>query len=321
VTSPDPGRPLSSGRPSHAGPQAIESAEPGPESTTPAVDAAAEDPVTAAHPESGPVPPTAVPPTGEGTALTAATDTDGTDGTAVDEPTDADEGPPKKKSFWRELPVLILVALVLAFLIKTFLVQAFFIPSESMENTLLVGDRVLVNKLAYRFGEVERGDVVVFDGRGSFEPKQTADTDGNSVGDALRAIASSFGLAPGTESDYIKRVIGVGGDHVVCCDTEGRITINDVALDPEDYLFPGDEPSTNSFDITVPEGRIWVMGDHRSRSEDSRAHTGLPGGGTVSVDRVIGRAFVKVWPISRWDTMPRPDAFDNIPDPAPADSS
>ena len=243
---------------------------------------------------------------------------------ADDAPTDAEDGedkPHNRKSFWRELPVLVLVALVLAFLIKTFLVQAFYIPSESMENTLLVGDRVLVNKLAYRFGEVERGDVIVFDGRGSFEPKRATDDSGTSFGDALRAVASSFGLAPGTESDYIKCVIGVGGDHVVCCDAEGRITVNDTPLDPEDYLFPGDEPSTNSFDITVPDGRLWVMGDHRSRSEDSRAHTGSAGGGSVAVDRVIGRAFVKVWPIGRWDTMPRPEAFDDIGAPVASGSS
>ena len=148
-----------------------------------------------------------------------------------------------------------LVALVLAFLIKTFLVQAFFIPSESMENTLLVGDRVLVNKLAYRFGDVERGDVIVFDGRGSFEPKRAND-DGRQL-DRRRLDARSpprSGSRPGTESDYIKRVIGVGGDHVVCCDGEGRITVNDTPLDPEDYLFPGDEPSANPFDITVPDG-------------------------------------------------------------------
>lgn len=232
---------------------------------------------------------------------------------AEDEP-----APEERKSFWRELPILVLVALVLAFLIKTFLVQAFFIPSESMENTLLVGDRVLVNKLAYRFGEIERGDVVVFDGRGSFEPRRPTDGDGNSFGDAFRAVASSFGLAPGTESDYIKRVIGVGGDHVVCCDTDGRITVNDTPLDGEDYLFPGDVPSANEFDITVPQGRLWVMGDHRSRSEDSRAHTGGPGGGTVSVDKVIGRAFVKVWPIGRWDTMPRPPVFDDVAASAPS---
>ena len=233
---------------------------------------------------------------------------------AEDGDEDGHEHEHKHKSFWRELPVLVVVALLLAFLIKTFLVQAFYIPSESMENTLLVGDRVLVNKLAYRFGDVERGDVIVFDGRGSFEPKRVTEEDGNSIANALKAVASSFGLAPGTESDYIKRVIGVGGDHVVCCDDDGRITVNDTPIDPEDYLFPGDAPSTSPFDITVPDGRVWVMGDHRSRSEDSRAHVGLPGGGTVSVDRVIGRAFVKVWPIGRWDTMPRPDAFDDIPD-------
>ena len=216
----------------------------------------------------------------------------------------------KQRSLWRELPVLVLVALLLAYLIKTFLVQAFYIPSESMENTLLVGDRVLVNKLSYRFGEIQRGDVVVFDGTDSFEPIRTRTTDERGpVTRFLSGVAASFGLGPGSESDYIKRVIGVGGDHVVCCDTDGNLTVNDVAIEPEDYLFPGDEPSATPFDITVPANRIWVMGDHRSRSEDSRAHIGRPGGGTVAADRVVGRAFVKVWPLGRLDTLSRPDAF------------
>jgi signal peptidase I len=229
---------------------------------------------------------------------------------------DDPEKPAKHRSFWRELPVLVLVALLLAFLIKTFLVQAFYIPSESMENTLLVGDRVLVNKLAYRFGEIERGDIVVFDGRGSFESvNRSAADQGNGFVEAIRRVFASFGLAPGTESDYIKRVIGVGGDHVVCCDYDGHITVNGTPIEPEDYLFPGDVSSATPFDITVPEGRIWVMGDHRSRSEDSRAHSGSPGGGTVAEDRVIGRAFVIVWPVGRWDTLPRPDAFGGIAPP------
>lgn len=219
----------------------------------------------------------------------------------------------KHRSLWRELPVLVLVALLLAFLIKSFLVQAFYIPSESMENTLLVGDRVLVNKLAYRFGEIQRGDVIVFDGRDSFEPlnRQTIDERGP-VTRFLGQVASSFGLGPGSENDYIKRVIGVGGDNVVCCDDANRITVNGDPIDPEDYLFPGDEPSATPFDITVPADRVWVMGDHRSRSEDSRAHIGRPGGGTVAADRVIGRAFVKVWPLNRIDTLSRPEAFSSI---------
>jgi len=230
-------------------------------------------------------------------------------------PDASDEKP--ERSLWRELPVLVVVALLLAFLIKTFLVQAFYIPSESMENTLLVGDRVLVNKLAYRFGEIHRGDVIVFDGRDSFDPPRSQAVDERGpVTQFLSDVASSFGLGPGSESDYIKRVIGVGGDHVVCCDVEGRLTVNDVPIDPEDYLYPGDEPSATPFDITVPAGRVWVMGDHRSRSEDSRAHTGRPGGGTVSVDRVIGRAFVRVWPLRRVDTPPRPDAFAAVNDGA-----
>lgn len=221
----------------------------------------------------------------------------------------------KQRSVWRELPVLVLVALVLAFLIKTFLVQAFYIPSESMENTLLVGDRVLVNKLSYRFGEVQRGDVIVFDGRDTFEPaRQDTEDERGPVTRFLTSVASSFGLGPGSESDYIKRVIGVGGDHVVCCDDTGRITVNGDPIGPEDYLYPGDVPSSSPFDITVPANRVWVMGDHRSRSEDSRAHTGRPGGGTVSVERIIGRAFIKVWPLDRIDTLGRPDAFSSIRD-------
>jgi signal peptidase I len=241
-----------------------------------------------------------------------------------DEPADEDtlvnktteEKPPR--SLWRELPILVIVALVLAYLIKTFLVQAFYIPSESMENTLLVGDRVLVNKLAYRVGEIERGDVVVFDGRGTFEPNRSAaEDDRGPVTRFLSTVASSFGLGPGSESDYIKRVIGVGGDHVVCCDDAGNLTVNGDSLVQEDYLFPGDVASSTPFDITVPADRVWLMGDHRSRSEDSRAHIGRPGGGTVSEDRVIGRAFVKVWPLNRIDLLTRPEAFSSIGDAAP----
>ncbi len=228
----------------------------------------------------------------------------------------ADEKPPR--SLWRELPVLVIVALVLAYLIKTFLVQAFYIPSESMENTLLVGDRVLVNKLAYRVGEIERGDVVVFDGRGTFEPiRRAGEDDRGPVTKFLSTVASSFGLGPGSESDYIKRVIGVGGDHVVCCDDAGNLTVNGDPLIQEDYLFPGDVASSTPFDITVPADRVWLMGDHRSRSEDSRAHVGRPGGGTVSEDRVIGRAFVKVWPLDRIDLLTRPDTFASIGAAAP----
>ncbi|MEU4091975.1 signal peptidase I [Streptomyces sp. NPDC026673] len=159
-------------------------------------------------------------------------------------------------------------------MVNLFVAQPFEIPSGSMENTLRAGDRVLVNKLAYRFGSTPaRGDVVVFDGEGSF-------------------VQGSGG------TDYVKRVIGVGGDRVTCCDGRGRITVNGSPLD-EDYLYPGDTPSRVAFDIEVPKGRLWVMGDHRADSRDSRDHLGDPGGGTVPVDKVIGRAEATIWPFGR----------------------
>lgn len=159
-------------------------------------------------------------------------------------------------------------------MVNLFVAQPFEIPSGSMENTLRAGDRVLVNKLAYRFGSTPaRGDIVVFDGEGSF-------------------VQGSGG------TDYVKRVIGVGGDRVTCCDGRGRITVNGSPLD-ETYLYSGDTPSRVAFDIEVPKGRLWVMGDHRADSRDSRDHLGDPGGGTVPVDKVIGRAEATIWPFGR----------------------
>jgi signal peptidase I, bacterial type len=219
-----------------------------------------------------------------------------------------DEKKEKKGSFWRELPVLVVVALALALVIKTFVVQAFYIPSESMENTLLTNDRVLVNKLVYHTRDIERGDIVVFSGVDSWDPEVELEEPSNPVVAAARWIGTAFGFVPG-EKDYIKRVIGIPGDRVKCCDRQGRITVNGVPLDERSYLYPGDEPSDRPFDITVPEGRLWVMGDHRSVSLDSRSHQGDPGGGTIPEDRVVGRAFVIVWPFDRAGTLPIPETF------------
>jgi signal peptidase I len=189
---------------------------------------------------------------------------------------------------------------VLAFVfVSTFVMQPFLIPSGSMENTLQVGDRVMVNKLAYRFGDIERGDIVVFDGSGTFAG---GGSEAGSLSRILRKAAATVGLAQPEGSDYIKRVIGVGGDRVVCCDPDGRITVNGEPLD-EPYLHPGDAPSEVRFDIEVPEGRLWVLGDHRADSMDSRDHLGSPGGGTVCEDRVIGRAEFIGWPPSRWRSL------------------
>jgi signal peptidase I len=212
----------------------------------------------------------------------------------------------KSRSWWIELPILLVFALVLALVIKTFVVQAFFIPSSSMENTLDIGDKVLVNKMVYDFRSIHRGDIVVFNGEGSWDPvtSQTAPP----LERLWNAIIGLFGTAPGVH-DYIKRVIGLPGDHVACCDAKGRITVNGVPLNEKSYLYPGNAPSMVRFNVTVPPGRLWVMGDHRNVSYDSRGHQADPGNGTIPENKVVGRAFVIVAPISRWRVLSIPATF------------
>ena len=209
-------------------------------------------------------------------------------------------------SWWVELPILLVFALVLALLIKSFVVQAFFIPSSSMENTLEIGDKVLVNKLVYDFRSIHRGDVVVFNGDGSWDPVPARPAPLFSR--LWGSVSGLFGTAPGVH-DYIKRVIGIPGDHVACCNPKGQVTVNGVPLSETSYLYPGDAPSTQRFSITVPPGRLWVMGDHRSVSWDSRGHMSDPGNGTIPENHVVGRAFVIVAPISRWRILPIPGTF------------
>ena len=206
---------------------------------------------------------------------------------------------------WWDIPVTIAVALGVVLLITTFLVKPFSIPSGSMEDTLQVGDRVLVNRAVFKVRDVERGDVVVFDGSGSFVPPQVA-PERDPITGALVWVGQSFGLVAPDSTDFIKRVIGTGGDRVTCCDAQGQLTVNGAPL-VEDYLFPGDAPSLQPFDVEVPDGMLWVMGDHRSASADSRSHMGDPGGGFVPESSVVGRAMAVVWPISRIQNIPLPD--------------
>ena len=213
----------------------------------------------------------------------------------------------KSMSWWIELPILLVFALVLALLIKSFVVQAFYIPSSSMENTLEIGDKVLVNKLIYDFRPIHRGDVIVFNGDGSWDPTPTQTSP--PLTRLWDSISGLFGTAPGVH-DFIKRVIGVPGDHVACCNAKGQITVNGVALSEKSYLYPGNAPSAMRFNIVVPPGRLWVMGDHRAVSWDSRGHMSDPGDGTIPENHVVGRAFVIVAPISRWRILPIPATFE-----------
>ncbi|MBC2903047.1 signal peptidase I [Streptomyces cupreus] len=240
------------------------------------------------------------------------------DGTAGEQTRTDGQGPgdsaptvKKPRSFWKELPILIGIALVLALLIKTFLVQAFSIPSASMQNTLQQGDRVLVDKLTPWFGsEPERGEVVVF-----HDPANWLAGEPTPDPNALQTFLSWIGLMPSAEEkDLIKRVIGVGGDTVECKGT-GPVKVNGKALNESSYVYPGNTPCTNDsdggqFKVKVPEGYIWVMGDHRQNSRDSRYNRSDGNNGMVPVDKVVGRAIVVAWPINRWDTLPVPDTFD-----------
>ena len=224
-----------------------------------------------------------------------------------------------KKSSWWDIPVTLAIAVGVVLLITTFVVKPFSIPSGSMENTLLVGDRVLVNRMVYHFRDVQRGDVIVFDGTDSFVPAGDK-PQRNPITGAVTWVGQSLGLIQPDSTDFIKRVIGVAGDHVVCCDVQGRITVNGTPLD-ETYLYPDDVPSLEEFDVVVPEGKLWVMGDHRSNSADSRSHMGDPGGGFVPTGKVIGRAMVVLWPPSELKILGIPQEFDAIPAPASAPAS
>jgi signal peptidase I len=230
---------------------------------------------------------------------------------------------PRERSLLRELPILLVIALVIAILVKTFVVQAFVIPTGSMQDTLEIGDKILVNKLVYHFRAIKPGDIVVFNGAGSWEP--AAPTSGPDVNLLARAyddtarklfdaVGSLFG-SPLDQTDFVKRVIGVPGDHVVCCDAQGLITINDVPIREQSYLYPGNQSSSapsgipGHFNVRVPPGYLWVLGDHRGISDDSRGHEADPGNGMVPEDKVIGRAFVIVWPPSQWRILSIPATF------------
>ncbi|MFI5085435.1 MAG: signal peptidase I [Actinomycetales bacterium] len=201
---------------------------------------------------------------------------------------------------WRSVVVAVIAVLVLGAVVRGLWVDVYYIPSDSMDPLLKTGDRVLVSRTDYSAGPIRRGDVVVFDGRGSFDP---LDDGRGAMAHALTGIGEWLGVT-GSSTVYVKRVLGVAGDHVHCCSTDGRLEINNKPLD-EPYLYPGDAPSTERFDVVVPEGKLWLMGDHRSISADSRSLLGAPGGGLVSTSKVIGRPFRILWPLNRAADLPR----------------
>jgi signal peptidase I len=250
---------------------------------------------------------------------------------------DADEltgrrrrGPAKKRPFWIELPILIVIAFGLTFLIQTFVAKVYYVPSGSMEQTLhgtaSGGDRILANKIVYDFRDPQQGDVVVFAGPATWAPEARIAGPTTWFGSLMQSVGSVVGIAPPNEKDYVKRVIAVGGQTVMCCDAEGAVTVDGRSL-VEPYIYepiefvPGQLDCTTTQmsrrcfgPVTIPEGELWVMGDHRSDSADSSYQCqGLPPTsgavcqGPIPVDNVIGKAIFIVMPPSRWGTIGNPD--------------
>lgn len=218
-------------------------------------------------------------------------------------------------AFLIDLVVIVGAALILSVLIKAFLIRSFYIPSGSMLDTLQINDRIIVNVMVPEVIEVQRGDIVVFrDPGGWLGAIPTVEKE--PIQEISDFVLGTFGItAPDSAEHLVKRVIGLPGDTVTCCDDQGRIMVNGVGID-ETYLRPGATPSDIEFSVTVPEGHYWVMGDNRPNSTDSRYHTDLPTGGFVPVEVLVGRAFVISWPMDNWTYLDNyPEVFGGVPKP------
>ncbi|MBN8206019.1 signal peptidase I [Microbacterium esteraromaticum] len=240
--------------------------------------------------------------------------------------TDAAEAAPRPSRgrgfliFLRDVIVIILIAALVSFVVKTFVVRSFYIPSGSMERTLLIDDRILVDELTPRWAGYERGDVVVFQDPGGWLPPAPQRPARPGLVEATDWVLTFVGISTSDAQDHlVKRLIGMPGDHIVCCNALGQLTINGSPVNELSYLnLPaGDTAASNTeFDVTVPEGAVWVMGDNRDRSQDSRAHQELPGGGFVPLENVVGRAFLTTWPLNRFGMIDtHDDVFQAVPEP------
>ena len=210
-------------------------------------------------------------------------------------------------SWWQESLLLLVLALVTSIVVKAFFAQMFFVPSASMRPELIEDDRILVEKVSTWDGAVERGDVVVFQDPGGWlgaTPEPTG----------VQALLSLLGLYP-DGGHLVKRVIAVGGDTVACCDRRGRLRVNGEPLDEKAYLQRDVAPSQREFEVVVPEDAVWVMGDNRSNSQDSRFHLNDPGRGAVPMKNVVGKVWAIVWPTDRLEVLDTPETFDDVPAP------
>ena len=222
--------------------------------------------------------------------------------------------------FWLSLVkdalIVVVVALVISFLLKTFLIRSFFIPTDSMEPTLLQDDRIVVSQLHGNILDLKRGDVIVFSDPGGWLSPLSGARENDPISRSLDAIGNFFGISSSTSADYlVKRIIGLPGDDLLCCDEEGFVKINEVPIDEPYLLLPAgvDKVSSNDFQVTVPSGALWVMGDNRYNSADSRRNMDKVGGGFVPLENVVGRAVVVVWPQDRWSLLSNyPEVFDDI---------
>jgi signal peptidase I len=204
-----------------------------------------------------------------------------------------------------EMSTVTVLALVITVVLRLFVAEAFYVPSESMYDTLTTNDRILAEKVSYMHRDVDRGDIIVFR-----DPANWLNEEQKAPG-ALRQVGEFVGILPRSgEGHLVKRVVGIGGDRVVCCDRSGRITVNKIPLDERPYLLKGARPSLQSFDVRVPPGALWVMGDNRAESADSRAHMGGPGGGFVPTENVVGRACCVIWPSDRMTMLRPPETFE-----------